>query len=155
MIQKVYSRTLRITDIKMNKQWMKSQSYCGKDPNEQTIFTARKWSLGQGNAFTPVCHYVHRGMGGVCPIACWDTHTPRQTPRQTPPWPDTPPGRHPCPPRIQWDMINKRAVRILLECVLVGCVLVGNWYHLPVSTRTPNKMPRKEKVTPPLFSIQC
>ena len=29
------------------------------------IFTARKRSLGQGNIFTPVCHSVHRGGGGV------------------------------------------------------------------------------------------
>ena len=25
------------------------------------IFTTRKWSLGQGNIFAPVCHSVHRG----------------------------------------------------------------------------------------------
>ena len=28
------------------------------------IFTARKWSLGQGNIFAPICHSVHRG--GAC-----------------------------------------------------------------------------------------
>ena len=49
------------------------------------IFTACKRSLGQGNVFTPVCDSVHR-VGGVCPIACWDTHTPGQTP----PWANTP-----------------------------------------------------------------
>ena len=65
--------------------------------------------LRQGNVFTPVCHSVHRG-GGVCPSACWDTHTPwADTPRQTPPGQTPlsgqtpllgrhPPGRHlPCP----------------------------------------------------------
>ena len=29
------------------------------------VITARKWSLGQGNVFTPVCHSVHRGQGGL------------------------------------------------------------------------------------------
>ena len=44
-----------------------------------SIFTASKRSLRQGNVFTPVCHSVHRGRG-VCP-----THPP--------------PGcRHPPPP---------------------------------------------------------
>ena len=50
-----------------------------------SIFTARKWSLGQGNVFTPVCHSVHRG--------CVSQHSwgrpPLQgrhaLPRQTPP----------------------------------------------------------------------
>ena len=43
-------------------------------------------------------------QGGICPIACWDT---------PPPWADTP-VRSVC-----WDMVNKRAVRIPLECILV------------------------------------
>ena len=48
--------------------------------------------LGQRYVFTRVCDSVHRG--GVCPITCWDTHTPL-------PWVSeagTPPrirGRHP------------------------------------------------------------
>ena len=50
------------------------------------------------------------------------------TPRQTLPWADTPgshpPGSHPPPGRHPlnsacWDMVNKRAVRIPLECILV------------------------------------
>ena len=48
-----------------------------------------------------VSHSVHGGRGGVCPIACWDT----------------PPGRHSL--LILWDTVNKQAVRILLECILV------------------------------------
>ena len=45
--------------------------------------------------FTGVCLSM-RG-GGVCPIACWDIHTPlgRHPPGQTPPSGQTPPGRHP------------------------------------------------------------
>ena len=50
------------------------------------IFTNRKRSLGQGNVFQP----VFDGVGGVCPIACWDTHPLGRyplgkPPRQTPP----------------------------------------------------------------------
>ena len=42
----------------------------------------------EGYVFTGVC----LSTGGVCPIACWNTHTPGQTH----PWADTPPpGRHP------------------------------------------------------------
>ena len=37
------------------------------------IFIARKWSLGQGNVFTPVCHSVHRG---VYPSIQWGRHPP-------------------------------------------------------------------------------
>ena len=33
--------------------------------NTCKFITARKWSLGQGNVFTPECHSVHRGEGGL------------------------------------------------------------------------------------------
>ena len=62
------------------------------------------------------CLSVHRERS-VCPIACWDTHPPgpeADTSRdQTPPRTDTP---QQTPPG------NKRAVRFLLECILV-CVI--------------------------------
>ena len=84
-----------------------------------------------------VSHSVHGG--GVCPKECWDIHTPgrhptpRQkhtpwadTPRQTPPFADTPSlGRHPLPGQTPplfkalQDTVNKLAVLILLECILV------------------------------------
>ena len=62
------------------------------------IFTARKRSLGQGTVLTPVCHSVHRrGVsvkeGGS--LSVWVSV------RETPPC-----GK-------------ERAVRILLECILV------------------------------------
>ena len=40
---------------------------------------------------------------------------------------DNPIGRHPPgkTPRILWDTVNKRAVRILLECILVKHVLTS------------------------------
>ena len=70
-------------------------------------------SCGQGNIFAPVCHSVHRG--GVCLSACWDT-TPPPPLEQTPP----PPRSRPPPPgsRLR-HTVNKRPVRILLECILV------------------------------------
>ena len=66
--------------------------------------TARKRSLGQGYVFTAVCHSVHRGEGDLsnCP--------PMQTPT---------PEIH----GILRDTINKRAVPILLECILVAVVV--------------------------------
>ena len=66
--------------------------------------------LRQGNFFTPGCHSVHRG--GVC-----HTHSSgirdRHPPGQTPPG-QTHPLRSAC-----WDTVHKRAVHILLECILV------------------------------------
>ena len=95
-------------------------------------------------------------------------HTPRQTttgrhcsrqtllgrhpqpPRQTPPWADThtPPGQTPPPPRILRDMVNKWAVCILLECILVESVAnvtchkfrTSNFTnHLSIQRRSENK----------------
>ena len=46
------------------------------------FITARKRSLGQGNVFTPVCHSVHWGEGGL------DTEPPPGW--ADPPWMQTP-----------------------------------------------------------------
>ena len=89
------------------------------------FITALKWSLGQGNLFTHVCHSVHRG---ACVVAggmhsCWGD------------------GGHAwlggvwlwggCAwlwggvcgcrgvHRIRRDTVTERVVRILLECILV------------------------------------
>ena len=71
------------------------------------FITACKRNLGQGNMFTPVCHSVHRGsawsQGGV------------PGPRGGAWW------RHP-PERLLL-----RAVRILLECILVEKCGFQNW----------------------------
>ena len=77
-----------------------------------------KFAKVMGYVFTPVCHSVHRG--GVCLSACWDTPLPNQThpPEQTLPG-DDPPGRHPLAQCMLGDTGNKRAVCILLECILV------------------------------------
>ena len=58
--------------------------------------------MQEGNVFTPVCHSVHRGWG-CTPLG----HTTSWT---------HPPNGHP-----HLTMVNKRAVRILPECILVFC----------------------------------
>ena len=73
--------------------------------------------LGQGYVFTSVCDSVNRG---VCLSSCWDPppgsrHFPRT---RHPPGADTPPEQ--C---MLGDTGNKRAVRILLECILVLYVI--------------------------------
>ena len=94
--------------------------------DHRLIFTARKRSLGQGNVFKLVCHSVHRDGGGF--PACITGHMTRAVCLQgvciegglylggLPPGGL---GRTPPPHGILRDMINKRAVRILLECILV------------------------------------
>ena len=92
-----------------------------------------------------VIHSVHRG---VCLSACWDTTPPLEAdpPDQTPPyllgaespWEQTLQTRHTPSPgsRPPWeecmlgDTVNERAVRILLECILV------RFKHLLISIHT-------------------
>ena len=74
------------------------------------LVTARKRSLGQGNVLTPVCHSVHKGgfaSGGICIQG--GLHPGDLYPRGL--------GRPP-PQQILRDTVNKRAVHILLECIL-------------------------------------
>ena len=69
------------------------------------MFTARKRSLGQGNVFTPVSQsFCSQGGSAIPP----DRHLlARHLPELTPPG------------SACWDTVNKRAVRIPLECNLV------------------------------------
>ena len=93
------------------------------------IFTVRKLSLRR-LCFHRCLSVYRRGVSaplhaGIHPPAWADTpqaDTPRgNTPRQTPPGQIPPLGRHP-PPWADtppcWDTVNKRVVRILLECNL-------------------------------------
>ena len=103
-----------------------------------SIFTAHKRSLGQGNVFRPVCHSVHRGgfcigegglptgesASGVC-LQGWEMGS--ASGRVSPgmgggvclQW-GLPPGvGGQNPPWILQDMVKEQAVRILLECILV------------------------------------
>ena len=86
--------------------------------NHQLVmnFTLRKLlppatKLGQGYVFTGVCDSVNRGGGGYLtpPLGA-----------DSPPRADTPP-----PASMLWDTVNARAVRILLECNLVGRMFAG------------------------------
>ena len=81
----------------------------------QLIITARKRSLGQGNIFRSVCQEFCPPGGG----STWAGTPPsRYTPRTR-----YPPGRYPpgtrCTPRAGTPPGNKRAVCILLECIIV------------------------------------
>ena len=58
-----------------------------------------------------VSHSVHGGRRWLCLPNCMLGYTPH---RQTP----LPTYRHPTLPRIQRYTVNKRAVRILLKCIL-------------------------------------
>ena len=85
------------------------------------MLTARKRSLDQGTIFAPVCHSVHRGGSTWSGTPPGQVHLPEQV---HPPGRYTPLGR--CTPwagtpliSACWDTVNKRAVRILLECILV------------------------------------
>ena len=91
------------------------------------LVTACKRNLGQSNVFKPVVsHSVHRGVSSPL-LAGIHTplgrHTPpgqTYTPLQNPPNTDTPSplGRH-SPRQTLRDVINKWAVCILLECILL------------------------------------
>ena len=74
----------------------------------QLIITARKWSLGQGHIFTPVCHSVHGG--GVLPQCMLGCHPQTRHPLdQASPRTRYPPGpgTHPrC--RACWEIRSTR-----------------------------------------------
>ena len=90
--------------------------------------------LRQGNVFTRVCHSVHGGgadtnevfEGYVLTRVCLSTgvSAPLHAGIHPPPWQTPlvspyPPGQTPPLHSACWDMVNKRAVRIPLECNLV------------------------------------
>ena len=85
------------------------------------------WYASYWNAF--LLHVsVILFTGGVCPIACWDTHPPGPEAATPPPGTRHPPwDQRQAPPRTRHPLVqcmledtgNKRAVRILLECNLV------------------------------------
>ena len=112
----------------------------------------------EGYVFTHVCQsFCSHVGGGVCPSACWD-YLPRTRGRPPPrsrgrqPHPraeaDTPPHEPQAdpPPPVQCmmgDTGNKRAVRILLECILIGNIcfrwLLATWTtFLPMDSKFPN-----------------
>ena len=85
------------------------------------VITARKRSLRRLCFYTCLSVCPQRG---VCPSACCDAHTPGPE-AGTPPRPEagSPQNQRQAPPPREQCMLrdtgNKRAVRILLECILV------------------------------------
>ena len=86
--------------------------------------------------FLHVSVILLKEVGGGCLPQCMLGYTPGQTPWASPPF------RSAC-----WDMVNKRAVRILLECnrvsinvhVLVmgySCCIIGQQTNVVVSNET-------------------
>ena len=124
------------------EQW---RSYVPTPQNSFWLITARKRSLGQGNVFTPVYQsFCSQGRGGDVCLWLWgslllsprgvflwvrrgvhpldthpspQTHTSLKPPSWTPTLVTPPPTQTPLPRR---DGHLKRAVRILLECILVA-----------------------------------
>ena len=87
------------------------------------LFTARKWSLGQGNVFTGVCLSTQEGGlcprgGGLCLGKSLSGRHPWQRPLgQRSLWTETPQTET---PQTETKLYGKEpAVRILLECILV------------------------------------
>ena len=89
-----------------------------------TLFSIRAFlppatKLGQGYVFTGVCHSVNKG--GRVPDQVPTPRT-RSTPRTryTTPWDQV----RPLAQSMLGDMVNARAVRILLECNLVSIAFI-------------------------------
>ena len=84
--------------------------------------------LGQGNIFRSVCQeFCPLGGEGVCLSACWDTPPSLGA---DPPGADPPPGS-----RLQ-HTVNERAVRILLECILVLLLSVSGSVNTSWSSKS-------------------
>ena len=79
--------------------------------------------LGKGDVFTRVCDSVHRGGLPHCMLGHTHPHPPRTRGGHLPPsGPGTTPlrdQRHPIAQCMLGDTGSKRAVHILLECILV------------------------------------
>ena len=96
----------------LNKEWQQflftSLSVCG--------FLPPATKLRQGNVFTPVCQsFCSLGVSAT-PLLV--RHPLGRHPQADTPWADALLGRYPLHIAC-WDTVNKRAVHILLECILV------------------------------------
>ena len=105
----------------------------------------RPQTLGQGNVFTPVCQsFCSQGVRGVCPSPWMQTQgwaDPLLDADDPWGWADPPPLDADLPgvgqtPHMQTPphTVNKRAVRILLECILVSVASrkVMNFYNVHI-----------------------
>ena len=82
----------------------------------ERFITARKRSFGQGNVFLHLCVILFKGGRGGFPVCITGNMTGGSATRGVCPTGCTP------PPGLQ-DTVNKRAVRILLECILIPHLL--------------------------------
>ena len=123
-MQKVLSRFgVNKSEIGTWKDWNDKKPNC--DGNHDFRLTPFKYPvhLGQGNVFTPVCQSFRHPWIDTPLGRCSPPH--KQTyPQADTSWIDTLLGRHPLlsrhhppHPHPRWQL--KRAVRILLECILV------------------------------------
>ena len=81
------------------------------------LITARNWRLRR------LCFYTYLSFcsrGGSASVHAGIPYPPGPGPPQAPPGPGTPQTRHPPAQCMLGDTVNKRAVRILLECNLVN-----------------------------------
>ena len=93
---------------------------------EGYVFTGVCLSTGEEDCLPPPDR--HPSPPGQIPLTPGQTSP---TPGQTPPWADTPRqtppsacwDTHPSLPSACWDTVNKRAVRIPLECILVDSIV--------------------------------
>ena len=134
------------------------------------IFTIRKRSFGQGNVFYTCLLFCSQGRLCQGVLESLDIDPPRKTSGQTPPgqtpfWTETLPWAE--TPRTKTPYGKERAVRILLECILVlayfwktlryfekereplYCVKIRSYFYCPFRIRfhfrsvctNPNKCP--------------
>ena len=117
-------------NMEMKSIWTQSGYYCPQRSWGKVIFSE-----------ACVRNSVNRG---VCLSACWDTRSRPRPGADTPPRADTLPSRHSpeqTPPEqcMLGDTANKRAVRILLEFILVCLMrpvsppLERYWYNFCTS----------------------
>ena len=129
-----FHRTLCVHRVGVSARWVSAQgggvsAQGGVGVSDGGVCLGECLSVHRG---VEVCHttptpWADTPLGRHTPL---DTHTPRQTPPWVDtlpgrhfPWADTPLGRHPPLPSACWDTVNKRAVRIPLECILINVFL--------------------------------
>ena len=117
------------------------------------LFTSRKRNLQRLCFCTCLSVILFTGGGGVSASVHAGIHPPWHTPPRTDtPWAntplgvDTPPGsKHPPPAQCMLgNTANKRAVRILLECILVPFYLLRNHINIVINQWQIQEFPEEE-----------
>ena len=101
--------------------------------DNDTILPPKYEVWGQSNVFTGVCHSVHGG-GGVClPTMPRGRQTPWPGGRQPQARRQSPLARRQNPSEGRPPSESRRAVRILLECILILKRLSWKYVHITLS----------------------